>query len=225
MKITEFENVVLITDDGFRSINTHIFHSVIRDYFKETYLLTPIDSISAKSNAISLEPIKFNRTTDYIMLDGFAGDCLLYAIFNLNLDLKKTLFILGVNEHNHWGYHNYVSATTSMLSLLKHFEIKGFSISSEIELSNSFTKELFVKIFDYLHGINDSYLSFNINEESTDFSLVKKSKALIDKFHIYETIRGEYACISYNRKSSIKEDEETDLNYQNKGKNYIVEVF
>lgn len=222
-KYQDYENIIIITDDGEESDNTFLFHTTMLKMNKNSKLFYTEKKVSAKSNSISLDPIKFRKNGTVFCIDCFPADCLLFNIFNCNYQPSNTLFILGVNEHNHFGYGNYVSSTTSLLLLAKHFRYKAFAVSSEIYLNEDYITD-FYYFATSLTEVVDQYISFNINILNMDFQYAKVSEAKFDKYERLETNRGLYLLLTYNQ--NLKDFKEgTDGWFQVHKKNYIVELF
>lgn len=221
--IKNYDKIVIITDDGRDSRNTINLHNYLRSIDVDVELYVTERKVSAKSNSISLKPIKFDKCGSINILDGFPADCFLYHIFNRKEHLEKNLlFISGINEHNHFGYGNYIGSTPSLLILARHFDVSAISISAELVLNN-FLKDILDIIMD-IHLKNPfNYYSFNINEKKTEFNYAFKTIGLIDKYQEIDTIRGKHICISYNNKEENCEVE-SDIYFQSKRKNYYLQV-
>jgi len=222
-KIKIYDKIVIITDDGKESINTINLLNYIRSINIDVELYVTKSPTSAKSNSISLKPFKIEKCGSISILDGFPADCFLYHIFNKREHIEKNvLFIFGVNEHNHFGYSNYIGSTTSLLILAKHFKVNALSISAELFL-NDFLKDILNEII-YIYSKNPcNYYSFNINEKKRMINPSVPTSGLIDKYQEIDTVRGKHICISYNK-------EETncfcksDIYFQSERKNYYLEV-
>jgi len=223
-KIKTYDKIVIITDDGKDSRNTINLLNYLRSIDIDTELYATRKKTSAKSNSISLKPIKIEVCGSINILDGFPADCLLYHIFNKKEHIEKdVLFISGVNEHNHFGYGNYIGSTTSLLILAKHFKINALSMSAELELNGKFLKDIFDEIM-IIHSRNPlNCYSFNINERRIEFNFSVPTTGLIDEYQEINTVRGKHVCISYknNEKNCIVG---SDIYFQSRRKNYYLEV-
>jgi len=222
----KIKKVIIITDDGQNSQNSITLLKALRELEIDAELFITINKVSAKATSISLEPVKYEiyKCKDLMIrcFSGFPSDGLLFSIFNLKMEKNNTLFIFGVNEHNHVGYGNYVSSTTSLLHLAKHFGYKAFSVSSEISLD----KKYFKCFYNFALNIcleSENYFCFNINTPELEFFDCKISNDLIDFFEVHETIRGKYIILSYNQ-DYIKYKRGTDGYYQIKKLNYMVRL-
>ncbi len=215
--------IIIITDDGIESENTRNLLRVLRNKGKDAHLFYT-NKISAKSNSISLVPIKYDGIPPTTKLNGFPADCLLYNIFNFpDNKPENTTFVFGINEHNHYGYSNYVSSTTSLLSIAKLYGFPAFAITSEIELSDKYLSWFFEHALYFFHNTNQ-YVSFNINEESFDFNEAEISKSIFDHYELLETSRGPFYLLTFNQKPECS-DEKSDIYYQINKKNYMVVIF
>jgi len=223
-----FNRIIIITDDGTSSLNSLIFKTGIKKKLSMPVILCEtFNKISAKSNSISLNPFQIIRPNDSTFIfDAFPADCLLYFIMNEEYinSINKTLFIFGINDNNHFGYGNYVSSTTSLLLLAKHFDLHAISISSEIIFDENFSMTLIKEIL-----LNDEeirkkqYYAYNINNKNVDFFIAKKTKKPIDKYEQIKTSRGAYYLLSYNKQVENPEIG-TDIYYEMKKQNYMVKV-
>jgi len=220
-----FDHIIIITDDGIHSENTNRLMEALKSIDQEVELFVTNNPTSAKSNSISLVPFRFSELGNITIFDAFPADCLLYNIMNFpkKVNPKDTLFIFGINEHNHFGYSNFVSSTTCLLLLAKHFDFKAVAVSSEIILDFEFILSLFNYILNFL-GCFKNYYSFNINEKSLTFGTATISRGNIDKYEKIETHRGPFLLITFNKKPKST-DFGTDIYYQSRKKNYIVKVF
>jgi len=220
-----FDHIIIITDDGIHSENTNRLMEVLISIDQEVELFVTNNPTSAKSNSISLIPFRFSELRNVTIFDAFPADCLLYSIMNFPnyINPKSTLFIFGINEHNHFGYSNFVSSTTCLMLLAKHFGFRAVAISSEIKLNPIFILKLFDHISDFLECFKN-YYSFNINEEKLHFGTATISRGNIDKYEKIETSRGPFLLITFN-KNPVTERTGTDIYYQSRKKNYVVEVF
>jgi len=222
-KNKNYENIIIITDDGEESDNTFLFCRVMKNLGKNSKLFYTEKKVSAKSNSITLNPFKFKANGPINCMDSFPADCLLFNIFNEKYDPSNTLFIFGINEHNHFGYGNYVSSTTSLLILAKHFGYDCFSISSEIFLTEDYIKDFFYYATS-LSSVLEKPTCFNINKLNLDFQFASISKTRFDEYEYLKTNRGPYYLLTYNQNpEDFKKG--TDGWYQVHKRNYIVELF
>lgn len=224
-----YKNIIIITDDGIESNNTKKMFNILKYLlgYKNTFLVLNKEYIQSKSNSISLNPVKLlnSRIENLILLSGgYPADCLLYSIYKLNLEKNDTLFIFGINNHNHCGYMNYTGSTTCLLSLTKCFGYKAVSIlCDELDLDNEFLKNLLEMIIKHTEK-TDSYYAFNINEQKTFFHNSNISDESIDVYETIDTSRGKYILLSFN-KCSENPVIGTDSYYQKEKLNYITKVF
>jgi len=217
------ENIIIITDDGEEADNTFLFHRVMIQMGKNAKLFYTKKKVSAKSNSISLIPIKMDLKGSINCMDSFPADCLLYNIFNCNYSPLNTLFVFGINEHNHFGYGSYVSSTTSLLMLTKLFGYRAFAMSSEIYLNESYIEDFFFFALNLIQSFK-TCIAFNINNLNMNFKHAEISNAKFDYYEDLDTNRGPFCLLTYNQNPDYFKNG-TDGYYQVHKKNYIVELF
>jgi len=219
------DKFIIITDDGEESNNTINLYHTLKKLNKKVQIMFTEEKITAKSNSISLKPITVKKSHNFYFVNGFPADCLLFSLFHRHrYQQEKIQYIFGVNEHNHFGYSNFVGSTTCLLLIAKLYKIPAFSISSEINL-NEKDYLFFLPAISYFTFRNSEqkYLSFNIKNNSMDFfHYATIDNELKDKYDFVKTSRNKYYEITYTRKVENPKSG-TDIFYQSKNENYVVE--